>query len=507
MKRRNRLAWIVAAATFACWTTAVPAATSRPTTMEELRTVLIQIDQRIAAGDYVQAGRLLESILVSPMFGELDANVQRDMVRSAGFLQLQAQEYERSHELFLRLTGMQDFTADDWLGRTFAARAADKEADALFSLATLARKFPASLAELEPQFIHGLLHDTRRLAGQEATRLDLMNALFDASWKPYGLDEPGYLLVELVEASLESGNRKRAMEVARRVTDPESIIRMRADRVFDEVTRDMKGQLDVTAASEARLRRLRAGLEKSPRSARILHEVILTLLQLRRPDEALAIADDALSRIARAEKGQPAFDELEEMGVWIKDSRARALKRLGRHEEALAQLVEASKELEDGHPNVSQAINSGGLYCDLGRPDEALAAIAPVTPDRVSAYGAMQVHSVRHCAAIKKKDAEGAREALEYLETHKSDDLRTYMSALIEQGSLDRAAEILIARLGDPQERADALLEVQDYTRAPGTSFEMEWRARWKEVLARADVRAAVEKVGRIETYAVERLF
>jgi tetratricopeptide (TPR) repeat protein len=507
MRTRDRFKHIGTLVALAWWSTAALSATGGPTTIEELQALLTQVEQRTQATDFAGAGELLESALVSPMFERLDASVQHDLVASAAFMHLQADQHERAHELFVRVTAMNDAGGDDWFGRTFAAQFSGKDADAVSSLTMLARKWPASLADMHARFVYGILKDSKELPGQETARVGLLNALFDAEWKPYGLEEPGDTWVELVLASIENGDPKRALEVAKRIDDPESMIRLRADRRFDSITQPLKGQLDVTRAGEAKVKRLRAGAQSTPRSARILTELMTILLELRRPRDVIVIADEALARAARGDKGQPAFDDLDEYGIWIKDSRARALRNLGRHEDAVTQWVEASRELENGNQNVSQAINVGSFYCDLGRPDEALAAVASLTDDDVSPYGAMQLHGVRHCAALRKKDAESARKELEYLAAHKDDDQRTYEISLVDEGRLDAAAQLLIARLQDPKQRSDALLEVQNYARTPGTPIQMEWRARWQELLARSDVRGTIDKVGRIEKYAFERLF
>ncbi len=66
---------------------------------------------------------------------------------------------------------------------------------------------------------------------------------------------------------------------------------------------------------------------------------------------------------------------------------------------------------------------------------------------------------------------------------------------------MDEAAAGLIAQLQDPMDRSDALLELQDTRDAPPLPEEVLLTARWKQLKQRADVQAAVRRVGRIESY------
>lgn len=53
--------------------------------------------------------------------------------------------------------------------------------------------------------------------------------------------------------------------------------------------------------------------------------------------------------------------------------------------------------------NASQVINLGGLYCDLGKPKEALGSLVRLGTD-MSSYGRMQEAGVRLDAAVQLGD-------------------------------------------------------------------------------------------------------
>ena len=75
----------------------------------------------------------------------------------------------------------------------------------------------------------------------------------------------------------------------------------------------------------------------------------------------------------------------------------------------------------------------------------------------------------------------------------------------MDSGDLDGAAAQLIAQLKDTEKRGAALAEVQDYRRPPVLPRMLESRERWNNLLARADVTAAIDEVGRRERQPVYR--
>ena len=60
---------------------------------------------------------------------------------------------------------------------------------------------------------------------------------------------------------------------------------------------------------------------------------------------------------------------------------------------------------------------------------------------------------------------------------------------------------MLIQRLDDDRDRADALYGMQDFADRPRPPVEEEGRGSWGELMERDDVSAAIERVGRIESY------
>jgi beta-barrel assembly-enhancing protease len=176
---------------------------------------------------------------------------------------------------------------------------------------------------------------------------------------------------------------------------------------------------------------------------------------------------------------------------------------MGCLDEAVAQLGAASNLFEDHAGNVSQLINLAQLYCNLDRPKEARAVIGRLVA-QTSAFGAMQLERVRLDAASQLGDSIQVALSMRYLEKHRADAPDAYEDALIYVNQLDRAAKFLLERLRDKSQRTQALADVQTYAAPLRTPREVEYHARWRTVLARQDVQAAIQRVGRVEEYKLE---
>jgi hypothetical protein len=68
------------------------------------------------------------------------------------------------------------------------------------------------------------------------------------------------------------------------------------------------------------------------------------------------------------------------------------------------------------------------------------------------------------------------------------------------------AAQCLIERLENKDQRSVTLLNIQDYAVPALTPRQTELHKRRQNLLTRADVQIAVAKVGRIESYKIEAL-
>jgi hypothetical protein len=156
---------------------------------------------------------------------------------------------------------------------------------------------------------------------------------------------------------------------------------------------------------------------------------------------------------------------------------------------------------EAGDANVSQALNLGVFHCRLSQPDKALMEIARL--GELTAYGRMVEASVEHCAAIELHKRKDADRALAYLRQHQADSPTLLLEALLREGRMDEAAELVEKQLADGYRRSDMLDWMQEWMPVEILPGEVAGRENRKALLARPDVEAALQAVGRIETVAL----
>jgi beta-barrel assembly-enhancing protease len=176
---------------------------------------------------------------------------------------------------------------------------------------------------------------------------------------------------------------------------------------------------------------------------------------------------------------------------------------LGRWDEGVEELVAGSRLRENRQANVSQVIELANLYCELGRPAEAI-PILDKAGANISGYGAMQKESVRLWAALQLGDNKQSALSLKFLSEHRSDAPGTYFDALIIANKPAEAERFMVARLRDPDLRQEALGEVQVYALPPLPPLAMSFETARRSVIDRDSVQAQIRKVGRVETYHLE---
>jgi tetratricopeptide (TPR) repeat protein len=365
-------------------------------------------------------------------------------------------------------------------------------------LTVLAERWPDRVAGFNVDFIARAVDDARRMAPRDERAF--LSALYAAHWKLKGGIEPSAAWRDLTLLLLDEDQRTQALEVATHVTDPYILIAMRADRRFDSVVSANEAEFDVDAAAEREFHDLEAASDSSPRWLVLQVEVLGALMHQQHYAGMLAAADSVLAAIRSTNFPERLYDDLADQEPWFLEYRSIALYRVGRWDDAVAQMQDAAALLENHSENISQRIDLGELDCELGRPREALAAIGDIAAP-ASPFGTMQIEKVRLEAAVQLGDAAQVKRSLGYLRMHRRDSSETYEQALIAADDLDRAARVLTDRLADANERQEALASVQDYATEPEGPVAATLDARLRAVIAREDVQDAIKRVGRVERY------
>jgi tetratricopeptide (TPR) repeat protein len=460
-----------------------------------------QAMQLLADQNWPQAIAALRVTIDAKSFDRLPEGTRYKALSTAGNVMVQHGTLQVGYGYLVRATAMPEATFSDWLGRLQAARRLQNEGDAVACLTTLVRKWPAKIGEFNSGYLSGIVDQSRSLPRN--ARLFLLQALYEAHWKLKWDVEPSTTWRDLALLLLDKGRLAEAIDVSGHVTDVYVLVAMRADRRFDAVVAASRSQFDIDAASEREFHWYQAASEKAPQSLELQSDVLLVLQHQQRYAAMLASADAVLLAIQSTNFPTKLYQDYYEMRSWFLNLRETALERAGRWDEAVAELAKASQLSEKNTGNVSQLINLGALYCDLGRPKEALSAIGSVVA-ATSPYGASAMELVRLDAAVQMGDSIQVERSLRFIRTHRADSPFDYVYALILVNQPARAADQLIGQLRDADERQNALLFVQTYAPAMRTPRQLDLDARQRAVIAQRDVQAAIRKVGRVESYRLE---
>jgi len=470
----------------------------QPTAMErylERADAAIEAAEQSDASSAAAASASLSALIDDTLFAMLEKPAQRMLVSAKALVTWRQGDAERARDLFKQATAIDGNEPDDWYRLAILESELGDRARSARYMTALVSRWPDLVNNLDPGLLSGYVYQGEADA---AWRTGLMQALFDAGWddRHNGVDD---IWRELALAHLASGNAPAAAKAVGRITDPLITVKVRSDKRFDALTTSGDTPSSALDVAERRVEALRALVAESPKRVDLASTFTTALLIAGRHEEALSETTRLLA--ATAAEDPSSFEKVDEK-VWIMNNRAIALRRLGRIDEAAAEFQRASQLEELGTANVSQVLNLGAFYCDLGRPKDALRVVERVGSS-MSGYGRMVLSGIRHCAALQDGNRQAASQELEYLAAHRSDSPTMVIEALLRAGRLDEAAAILIDRLEASEDR-DSLLEfAQEFRRGPELPGTRILHANRRALLARADVKVAVERVGRMGVHEV----
>lgn len=456
-----------------------------------------EADARFDARDDARAARLYDRIVGAREFATLRADRQHDVLVRALVLAWEQERPRRALALARRAFALRPDAPDDLNRLAIALMETERPADAAALVIALAKRDPAALSHLDPILIPRL----RLALGDDAPRrVAFLQALLDAGWDD-ATEDSSALWYDLALARVRRGETALARQAMARIVEPESVIRLRADKRFDALVDRDDPAFDVEAAAQRTIEALRAKTRQRPRSLEARSSLLSALLVAGDLQAVLDLSDE-LERAVAAGGENPPYDDPDRL-TWVLNTRAIALRRLGRLDEAVALMERIHRNPEQGRPNVSQAINLATYECQAGHPERSLQRLDRIVDSDVSAYGRVQVAAVRLCVAVAMQDRAAQARAFRFIRKHRKASQETHLDALLLLGRVDEAAKRYIARLASEDERADALFELQDTVRAEPLPGDRTIDASRRALLARDDVRAAVERVGRIERHRI----
>ncbi len=469
---------------------------------QALRTSAIQTQEGDAAG----AVKTLQDVIHSPNFSQLTSAERHAALLIYGSSNLQTGKLDAAYEGLRPAAEMDEATGIDWFLRLLAASSLHKTDDSVYCLYVIADKWPRTLPQISDDGVLQLVSAAATLPDGANRKAALLESLFKDNWQPTNpfLSIDAFRF-DLVRYRLEKDQITDAALIAKQITDPLVLSQMAVDKRFDAITQASPGDFDIAKAESRHAENLAHDSAANPALLIGINERAMDFLRQSKADDALKLLDDAIAKATPTDGGKSPYSDAPDQLTWAMNTRGIALAQLGRSDESLQIMIRAARRPERGGVNVSQAINLGDSYYSLGRPQEALDAVEDVQSGAISGYGAMQYQNVLACAYAQNGDKAGYAKAMDFMKAHASDSWHAYVQSQLCGNDIDGAAQSYIRQLQDPEMRNGALMDLQNFAE-PQTlqAFETELERRWKLVQARADVKAAANKVGRIESFPIQ---
>lgn len=296
---------------------------------------------------------------------------------------------------------------------------------------------------------------------------------------------------ELAHMHVAAGELDEARRLLATLRSPQWIGRAQIDPRLRGV---FEAPADIRAVAERELAYYRSQMSLMPDRLRPVMEAAALLRMLNRPDEALTIVTRARNRATRDEDYVDQQDTL----AWIHNELASIHRQLGDYDGMVAALRAGGEVQEGSGANVSQIINLASAQDVFGRSADALETIAVIDREKrsVSGYGRMLTERVQLCALAQLQRMDEARTHLAYIRAHVKDAPAVLAEAQLCLGDLDGAAAAFIARLDDPEQRVEALIDAADYDDPKFPAPDTPAKRNGEEMLERPDVKAALERAG-----------
>lgn len=502
--------WLVAAAAILLTATTAAAQNRYPPltnaereAADTLRSVANEYNED---SDFEAAERTIRRVIATRGFSGFRPELQELAYRQLAYV-LIARETVPCDEAIPLAARLAESTVDDarggrmdWAIYMAAADRCDDDDHLATAVAGAVRNQPALFAGMPDQTVLQALRNIE----DRTTLAHFVNG----GWRPQDpATDLSWQRLRLTRLHLRANDVAAASEVAQALTtngraDAHAIILLLVEKEFDRVTQADPETFDFEAIQRWQLRNLETSAAAEPNNLNLQTQWVEALLVANRLDDALAAADAAIARIDASTSTSLAFTDQEEQANWMHDARGRVLRARGSHEEALAALQRGVESGERGHQNVSQLLNRAGDLIDLGRGAEALRATADMDEAFASPYGEMVRLSIRVCGYAQTGNDARMRSTLDEMRAREADSLLQVYSAALCANETDLAARTLVRILADPDERIFPLLSLQNFIgEEPITEHQRLMIERTNALHARPDVRAAIDRVARIQSF------
>jgi tetratricopeptide (TPR) repeat protein len=245
-------------------------------------------------------------------------------------------------------------------------------------------------------------------------------------------------------------------------TEPGIILQVRIDKRFDAVRQDdgLEKFLDLESAADRYIAELERLVEEWPKYANGYVLYSRALLGSWRYEDVLGVIEPIALKI-REPNANELFTDARDNTNWVLEAYATAL-YFERYPEKSEDMFEEAVEVpEVGDINVNQRLNLAGSLVFGGHFDQAMELLGKLGNTNTNPFGRMWVNSITVCANAMRENPQDYSPSLTYLIAHEIDNPSALTQALLCTNELASAAQHLIRRLENPDQRMVALLYLQ----------------------------------------------
>lgn len=484
-----RRSFIIAfAGIWAAQAAAEPPAPPRAEFVQKLATAI----QRAAQEDCQSALPLLNDGIGDRDFPALREQARALVYESAAICTMRLGEMATAYRYARNATQSDKATTELWRLRLAMEVDGDRHMDIVATIEAMSMRNPEALNAMPLPIIYSAQSLLDRLP-DKSVRSRFLKILAAPGYQPdEALKTGDYFKKQYAAILAERGDKQGATALIARISDPSELISISVDKRLKAF---MPAGFDERAATERWLARARDVAASQGASLSAVLEIVETLRDLGRPEEALA----TLKAIPIDGKNEQSFADINDYRNWWWDELGTTYIMLGRYDETVAAYQGGIAAKEHGGMNVSQTINLAYAHLRFNQPGKVLATIGAFENAKYNAtpYAEMLIRVARGCAQAALGKPALAKPEIAYVEAHDQDSPTSLINLLLCLDDMDGAAAAMIRRLDDPDRGPDALLALSDYDKDPQARLPaLPFTAKLPALKARPDVAAAIERAG-----------
>ena len=372
----------------------------------------------------------------------------------------------------------------------------EENEDAFGDIFILATQFPDTMNYVGMRYVWNVVRWAKE-EGKKDELYEFLLALRESKYTgPDGQYSTDGLMQELALLHLERGENNRALILIFTIDDTQTILETLVDNRYAALweTGVYKAHSFLDNVLEKELALNKAKMEEMPANTDVVQWYANSLRSAGRSEEAIAILKDALANQDRFEI------EDEDDILWLKNELAYAYQDVADLENSFKMFEEILEvPLEENGRAVSQYINFSISLLEAGEFEKSLAQIKATTHNYSSDFGTMFLLMGEACVLHEIGQKDEAAALGDEIYQRWEDNPSAAQVALLCLERSDDAAELVINRLADEDQRTSVLVAIQDYLPGrPNLPYKAVLLDRYQAVLGRPEVMAEIDKYGRV---------